>query len=145
VATRFERYGERGLAAILPSPIWDLVGMKLVALSPGQATLEMPASPQIMNTQGMVHGGATSTLADTAMGAACWTLVEDNALFTTIELKVSFLKAVRSGTLTATGTIIRQGRSAAFAECSVTDGEGTLIARASCTFLLQAGASPAAG
>ena len=119
--------------------------MKLVALAPGQATLTMEAGPRLTNTHGLIHGGALSTLADTAMGASCWTLVEERAMFTTIELKMSFLKAVRSGVLTATGTIIRSGRSAAFAECSVTDGEGALIARASCTFLLQMAAVPAAG
>ena len=105
----------------------------------------MEASPQLRNTQGLTHGGALTTLADTAMGAACWTLVEEGVLFTTIELKMSFLKAARSGLLTATGTILRQGRNAAFAECSVTDQQGALIARASCTFLLQAASPPAAG
>jgi uncharacterized protein (TIGR00369 family) len=134
VSTNYERSADLGLAALTPSPIWATLGMKLIALDPGRATMALEATSRVSNIQGAVHGGAIATLADTAMGAACWTLVEEGVPFATLDLNISFLKSVREGQLIATGSIIRPGRSVHFAECGVTDGTGALIARASCTF-----------
>jgi uncharacterized protein (TIGR00369 family) len=111
--------------------------MKLTVLEPGRATMELDAAPHLSNTQGALHGGAIATLADTAMGASCWTLVEEGSPFATVDLNISYLKSVREGRVVAIGSIIRSGRSVYFAECSVRDESGALVARASCAFHVQ--------
>jgi uncharacterized protein (TIGR00369 family) len=67
------------------------------------------------------------------MGCATLSLLEDGAQFATVELKINFLKPVWSGTLTAVGSVIKQGRTLTLCDCRVTDEGGSLVAYATCT------------
>jgi uncharacterized protein (TIGR00369 family) len=84
---------------------------------------------------GTLHGGVPCTLADSAMGLAYASTLGEGESFTTLELKINFLRPVWSGTLVAEGIVVQRGRTVGLTECSVTDEAGHLIARASSTCL----------
>ena len=126
-----------------PPPIATLIGFRPISLEPGVAVFEMQAGPQHANPMGTVHGGVLCDLADAAMGMAHASTLEEGATFTTVELKINFLKPVWSGRLTATGRVVKGGRTIGLVECDVRDDEGHLVARASSTCMTLRGAEAA--
>jgi uncharacterized protein (TIGR00369 family) len=92
----------------------------------------------VYNLLGAVHGGLVCTLLDTVAGCAVLSTLPRGTGFTSIELKVSFLRpvAVASGPLTAVGTVVKAGRRIAFAEGQVVDVAGRDVAAASSSSLI---------
>ena len=92
----------------------------------------------MFNPIGAVHGGVVCTLLDSALGCALHTTLPAGKGYTSVEIKVSYLKAVRpsSGLLTATGRVVRVGSRVGFTEGEVTDASGAIVATASSTLLL---------
>lgn len=90
------------------------------------------------NTLGTVHGGVITAILDTAMGCTLQSTLPAGILYTTLELKVNFVKAVtvKSKSLTAKGSIIHTGKSTAVIEGKLVDGEGKVYAYSTCTCLL---------
>jgi len=90
------------------------------------------------NPMGMVHGGAVCTLLDTATACAVYTTLPEGLGYTSVEIKVNYLKAVTvdSGPLTAVGTVVKAGSRIGFAEGKVTDASGKLVATATSTLLV---------
>jgi uncharacterized protein (TIGR00369 family) len=84
-----------------PPPIARLLGFGLKSVEPGHAVFEMEADERHHNAIGTLHGGAYRDLADAAMGYAYAATLGEGESFTTIELKINFLRAVRTATLTA--------------------------------------------
>ncbi|TWT91832.1 hypothetical protein Pla100_48700 [Neorhodopirellula pilleata] len=82
---------------------------------------------------GRVHGGLVSALADAAMGIAFGRTLLDTEDFSTIEMKVSFIRPVREGLLSADAKVIQRGLRIGFVECVITDQRGKLIATGSST------------
>jgi uncharacterized protein (TIGR00369 family) len=74
-------------------------------------------------------------MADSAMGLAYASTLDENETFTTLELKINFLRPMWSGLLIAEGIVVSRGKTVGLAECSVTDEKGRLIAKASSTCL----------
>jgi uncharacterized protein (TIGR00369 family) len=125
---------ERMIAGEVPgAPIGDLIGMRMVAVGEGTATFELVAGPQHSSPPGTLHGGILCDLADAAMGCANATRLGPGESFTTVELKINFLKPVWEGRLTAVGSIVKAGRTIALTECRVTDDDGSLVAYATST------------
>ena len=118
-----------------PAPFPSMIGMTLTAIEPGHARMEITVDARHANPMGTLHGGVPCTLADSAMGLAYASTLEEGESFTTLELKINFLRPVWSGRLVADGTVVQRGRTVGLAECSVTDEKGRLIARASSTCL----------
>jgi uncharacterized protein (TIGR00369 family) len=85
-----------------------------------------------------VHGGLMCTLLDSVTGCAIHSTLPKGMGYTSVEIKVNYLKAVRvsSGTLTATGTVVKSGARVGFAEGVVTDASGAVVATASSTLLI---------
>jgi uncharacterized protein (TIGR00369 family) len=88
---------------------------------------------------GTLHGGILCDLADAAMGVAFATTLQLDESFTTLELKINFLRPVWNGLLTAQADVISRGRTVGMVECKVTDEKGRLIARATSTCMVLAG------
>ena len=122
-----------------PAPMATLIGMRLVEIEPGRARFELDADHRHHNPMGTLHGGILCDIADSAMGMAYASTLGEGESFTTLELKINFLRPVRSARLIAEGTIVQQGRSAGMTECSVTDEYGRLIAKATSTCLTLRG------
>ena len=85
----------------------------------------------------IVHGGMVTTLLDTAMGGACWSVVENGESFLTADLRVEFLRAARPGTLRAEGTVVQRNRRVAFCAAELYDSDGTLLATSRCTQIIR--------
>lgn len=114
-------------------PVATLVGFKLVSTERGQAVIEMEASERHANPMGTLHGGILCDIADAAMGMACASTLEAGETFTTLEMKINFLKPVWQAKLRAAGQIVKEGRTVSLAECRVTDEKEQLVAFATCT------------
>ncbi|MFH0822372.1 MAG: PaaI family thioesterase [Pseudomonadota bacterium] len=114
-------------------PIARLIGIGIVSLLPGESRLELDAGPQHANPMGTLHGGVLCDLADLAMGAAYAGTLGPDETFTTLELKINFLRPVWTEKLFAVGKIVSRGRTVGMVECDITDSQGRLTARATST------------
>jgi uncharacterized protein (TIGR00369 family) len=126
---------------IEPPPITALVGFSLTSVEPGKATVVLPVDDRHVNPFGYIHGGLICDIADAAMGAAYHSILEEDEICYTLELKVSFLRPATKTKLKAEGHVIKTGKSVGFLECDVTDEGGNLIARASSTIMKSKPAS----
>src|SRR3954469_11919027 len=119
---------------ILPEPpVGRLVGFVLKSIEPGYATFEMEVKERHHNPMGTLHGGIYCDLADAAMGYAYASTLGEDEAFTTIELKINFLRAVRKGKLTAEAKVVKAGSTVGYIECEVKDEADKLMAKASST------------
>ncbi|MDX6465706.1 MAG: hypothetical protein QOI27_746 [Gaiellaceae bacterium] len=122
-----------------PPPIAKLIGFAMTEIEPGRAVFEMDAGPQHASPLGTLHGGVICDLVDGAMGCARASQLEEGETFTTLELKINYLKPVWSGHLVAEGKVIKQGRTIGLVEGRVTDESGSLVAYATSTCLTLRG------
>jgi len=120
-------------------PAAQLIGFRLLSIEPGKAVFEMEAGPQHANPMGTLHGGILCDIADAAMGIAYASDLGEGESFTTLELKINFLKPVWNARLRAEGRVVKRGKTVGLVECDVTDEKGSLAARASSTCLTLAG------
>lgn len=126
-----------------PPPIAQLIGFRLNSVEPGRVVMEMDAEPRHANPMGTVHGGVLCDLADAAMGMAYASSLDEGETFTTLELKINFLKPVWTGRLVATGRLVKGGRTVGLTECDVVDDKDRLVARASSTLMTLRGEAAA--
>jgi uncharacterized protein (TIGR00369 family) len=120
-------------------PVADLVGFRVLEVAPGRALFEMEAGPQHANPMGTVHGGILCDLADAAMGIAFASTLGEGESFTTLELKINFLKPLWTARLRAEGRVVKRGKTVGLVECDVLDEMGSLVARASSTCMTLSG------
>ena len=118
-----------------PPPIARLIGFELTSVKPGEAVIEFQATEAHANPMGTLHGGVLCDIADAAMGLAYAANLGEGESFTTLELKINFLKPIWKARLRAVARVIKQGRTTGFVECDVTDDKGSLVARATSTCL----------
>jgi uncharacterized protein (TIGR00369 family) len=123
---------------IPPPPIISVMDMTLVSVGTGTATFTCQPNESHYNPIGSVHGGFVCTALDSAAGCAVQTTLPAGVGYTSLEIKVSYLRAVNAttGPLTVVGTVIKPGSRVAFAEAVVTDGEGRVVATATSTLLV---------
>ena len=88
---------------------------------------------------GTFHGGVLCDVADAAMGCAYGASLEDGESFTTLELKINFLKPVWKDHLTAIGRVVQKGRTVGLTECTVTNSKGEKVAYATSTCITLRG------
>jgi len=122
-----------------PPPVARLIGFTLTEVEPGRAVVALDADRRHANPMGTVHGGILCDIADAAMGIAYAATLDEGETFTTLELKINFLKPVRAGRLVATGRVVKGGRSVGLTECDVVDDKERLVARASSTCMTLRG------
>lgn len=125
----------------IPS-IGRLLGMRFDEVDHGRIVVSLDTRPDFANPLGTVHGGIAATLLDSAMGCAVHTTLPAGVGYTTLELKVNYIRATQPDgrTLTAEGTVIHTGRRTATAGGKVLDGDGKLVAHATTTCLILAAA-----
>ena len=142
-AGALERSGLQTMEAIRdgvlpPPPIAMLVQMGITAVEEGRVEFTCAVDESVYNPIGVVHGGLVCTLLDTVAGCAVHTTLPAGFGYTSIELKVNYLRAVHatSGPLTAVGTVVKPGRRVAFAEGEVRDASGRTVATATSSLLV---------
>jgi len=121
-----------------PPPIISLVGADLVSVGEGEALFRLTPDESTYNPIGMVHGGLLCTMLDSAAGCAVHTLLEAGVGHSSIEIKVSFLKALRegAGAVEFHGRALQVGRRVAFAEAHARNGDGELVGHATTSIAL---------
>jgi uncharacterized protein (TIGR00369 family) len=124
---------------LLPPPIARLIGFQLTSVRHGEAVVELEASDTHANPMGTLHGGVLCDIADAAMGIAYASTLDDGESFTTLELKINFLRPVWKEKLRAVGKVVKRGRVVGMVECDVTNAEGALVARSSSTCMVLRG------
>jgi len=124
-----------------PPPVAKLIGFEMTEVDPGRAVFELDAGPQHASPLGTVHGGIIVDLVDAVMGCAHASQLEEGETFTTLELKINFVKPVWKSRLVAEGKVIRAGRTIGLVEGRVTDDSGSLVAFATSTCMTLRGAA----
>ena len=119
------------------APIAALMGWRTVEAEPGRVVMEMEVEPRMANPMGTLHGGVLTGLADSAMAHA--SLLGEGESFTTLELKINFLRPVWSGTLRAEAKLVKSGRNIGLVECRVTTADGQIVAHATSTCMTLRG------
>jgi uncharacterized protein (TIGR00369 family) len=119
-------------------PIGITLGFSLVEVDDGVAIFEAEAGPWAYNPIGSVHGGWYSAVLDAALGCALHTTLPAGVGYTTLEIKVNVVRAVRpdTGALRAVGRLVHRGRRTAVTEARLEDREGRLYAHATSTCLI---------
>src|SRR6266478_2418609 len=133
MTTMLEQGEKVSRGELTPPPIAHLLGFVLKVIEPGHAVFEMEVDERHHNPMGALHGGVYCDLADAAMGYAYAATLGEGETFTTIELKINFLRAVRKTTLTAEARVVKTGCTVGYVECDVKDQTGRLVARAAST------------
>ena len=123
----------------LPPPVAELIGMDVERAEAGETLMTLVAEERHSNPMGTLHGGILCDLADAAMGMAYHSLLEPGESFTTLELKINFLRPFWTGRLVARGRVVSRGRTVGLAECEIEDDQGRLVAKASSTCMTLRG------
>jgi uncharacterized protein (TIGR00369 family) len=121
-----------------PPPIASLFGFDLEEVGEGRAVFGVEPQEFHYNPIGTVHGGLAATLLDSAMGCAVHSLLPEGRAYTTLEIKVNYVRGMNrdTGRVRAIGKVIHFGGKIATAEGSIIDGAGKLYAHATTTCLL---------
>ena len=115
------------------APISRLVGFEVMPGPPGKAEVSLLCDARLHNPMGRVHGGAISALADAAMGIAFGRTLVGAADFSTIEMKVNYIRPIVSGKLVARAEVTDRGLRIGFVQCEIDNERGRRVATATCT------------
>lgn len=139
----FERTGIEQLRALAdglipPPPISSHIGLEFVSVADGDVVMTAQPDESHYNPIGSVHGGFFATVLDSVCGCAVHSTLPAGVGYTSLEIKVSFLRPItaETGTVTAHGWVTRRGKSASFAEADIRDSDGSVLATASSTCLI---------
>ena len=137
----YERLVAMQRGELAPPPAIALLGLELERVEPGTTVFSMTADEVHENPMGTMHGGIVATLVDTAMGCALSSLLPVDAGFTTLELKINFVRAITqaTGRVHAEGSVVHSGGRVATIEARVHDDSGALYAHATSTCLILRG------
>lgn len=129
-----------------PPPIAVLMGMWIAEVSEGRVVFAAEPTEYHYNPLGTVHGGVMATLLDSALGCAVQSMLPAGTSYTTLELKVNYLRPIttKTGTVYAEGKIIHVGGRIATAEGRLTDADGKLYAHGTTTCIMLRPSPPSA-
>lgn len=127
----------------LPPPVAITIGFEPVSIEKGAAVFKLDAKMERhANPMGTLHGGILCDLADGAMGMACASLLAEGESFTTLELKINFLRPVRDAKLEARAKAVHAGKMMVYLECEVFSvPDEKLVAKVNSTCLILRGDS----
>jgi len=120
-------------------PLAEFLGINFIAHADGHAEAEFRPGAHHANPMGTLHGGIQCDLADAVMGVAFASTLQADESFTTLELKINFLRPMWTGLLKAEANVVSRGRTVGLVECKITDEKQRLISRASSTCMVLAG------
>jgi len=121
-------------------PVARTIGFRLIEIDQGRAVFELEARrDRHANPMGTLHGGILCDVADAAMGTAYATLLGPDESFTTLELKINFLRPIWNGKLRAKGRIVSKGKTVALLACDIFDEKDRHVPAVSSTVLLLSG------
>ena len=112
------------------------LGLRVVDVRQGYSRLQVENRLELSNPAGIMHGGASFGLADTAVAAALISVYGAGNALLTIEMKINYLEPILPGTVTAEAYVLRSSRRSAYAEVDIW-AAGKLAARASTTYMIK--------
>lgn len=121
-------------AALHALPFARLIGMRLADLRRGEATLTLEMRDDLRQPSGVLHGGVTATLIDTAMAFAMRTMIPLDQNTATIDLTVHYLRPHSEGKIECTARVVRAGKRIFTISAEVLGSRGKLIATAISTY-----------
>lgn len=121
-----------------PPPIGKLLGYWPAAFEDGRAVFECDPGEQHYNPMGIVHGGIAATLLDTVLACAIHTRLPITASYTTLELKVNYIRPMTAATgrVRAIGEVLHLGQRTATSDGRIETADGRLIAHGTTTCLI---------
>ena len=144
-----EREGRRALSGLEymrqlmtgerePSGMARLMNMRLFEVEEGRAVFAVSPDERHYNGLGIAHGGLAATLLDSALGCAINTMMPAGRVFTTLEMKVNYVRPMRreTGEVRCEARVLHAGRSVATAEGRILDAGGKLYAHGTATCML---------
>jgi len=116
----------------------QLMNFKLTEVSEGRAVFSILPDERHYNGLGIAHGGLAATLLDTATGCAINTMMPAGRIFTTLEMKVNYVRPMKreTGEVRCEAHVIHVGSQVATAEGRIVDAEGKLYAHGTATCML---------
>jgi acyl-CoA thioesterase len=115
------------------------LGIHLVRFHADGVTIGCTLRPELRNAAGVLHGGVSATLADVAVGVALTRHLGKPRAATTVELKISYLRPVADGKVTARSHLLRVGKTLCTARVDIFDGQKTPAAVALVTYMILNG------
>ncbi len=116
------------------SPFEVLIGLQIEKAEKGQAHLVLPFTLKLANGGGVMHGGAMTTLADTAVAMAIKSLVPEGTVFATTELTVNFFAPVLKGQVAAHARVQGPEGRTFYGECDLLGEAGEVYAKLTSVF-----------
>jgi uncharacterized protein (TIGR00369 family) len=129
-----EDHREYAANALHSLPFAKLIGMRLESLKMDEAVISLEIRDDLRQPSGVLHGGVTATLIDTAMAFAVRTRLEPQAATATIDLTVHYLRPLVQGKAICTGKVVRAGKRVFTVSADVHNEEGKLIATGLSTY-----------
>ncbi len=129
-----EEQKQRAAASIRNLPFAKMIGMELVDMRTDEAIIKIEMRDELRQPAGVLHGGVTATLMDTAMAFAVITRLEEGERASTVDLTVHYLRPHTEGTFTCTAKIVRAGKRIFTVSADVVNEQGKLIATAVSTY-----------
>jgi len=120
-------------------PIGEHLGFRIAAVEPGKVTIKGRPDGRSYNLLKGVHGGWTAAVLDTAMALSNLTLLGADQTFTTIDIRINYLRPITldTGEVTATGNVLQSGRRLAYVEAKLVDANGKLLAHGTGSLLIM--------
>jgi acyl-CoA thioesterase len=125
---------QRAFEAAKTIPFVNLIGMELVELKGSAAIFKLEMREQLRQPHGLLHGGATASLIDTAMAFAVITCLTKDEKASTVDLTVHYLRPVTNGTITCAAKVVKAGKRLLTVSAEVVSDQGKLVATALSTY-----------
>src|SRR5262247_1386932 len=114
--------------AMATVPFASLLDLKLENASPGHSVMSLQIRDELRQNLGVVHGGVTASLIDSAAALAIVPLLAEDESATTVDLTINYLRPLRTGKVTATARVLRAGKRIIAVTADVEDEAGDLAA-----------------
>lgn len=116
-------------------PFGELIGLEFTQSEGGFSRGVLEVGERHLNPHNVVHGGVIYSMADTGMGGAVYSCLNEGELCATVEIKIVYMAPVSSGRLTCDTRVVHRGKRIALLESEVKNGE-RLVAKATGTYSL---------
>jgi uncharacterized protein (TIGR00369 family) len=121
------------------APLGVLLGFRLAEVGDGFVVFKGTPTEDHYNPANRIHGGWAAAILDSALGCAIQTRLEAGVSYSTIELKVNYIRAMtaETGEVYCRGEVIHVGRRTATSHARLVDKDGRLYAHGSCTCMIE--------
>lgn len=129
-----EKNKQAAFEAVKTTPYLKLLGIELVEIEPEKVVMSLPMHEKLRQPFGLLHGGATASLIDTATAFAVITQLAEGENAATVDLTVQYLRPHTEGKIVCTAKVLRAGKRLLFLSAEVVNEDGKLIATALSTY-----------